>query len=70
LAPKWSEKDLEYPRDFTDHDEYELALEEIIGVGLQNGHGFTPDQKKQIEVLIAAMKMEDSPLLVEFRQQA
>jgi hypothetical protein len=70
LAPIWPEKDLKHAKLFNDHVEPADALECLIVVGIENNHGFTPDQKKQIEVLATAMKMENSPLLVEFRQRA
>ena len=68
LSAAWPEKDIDYVNEEVRYNEFGIALESLIALGLQNGCGFSSDQLQKIEAMAAAMEMEDSPFLVRLRQ--
>lgn len=70
LPATWPRKDIDYVREEVGYDEYEDALENLIALGLQPGHGFTADQISQIEHLAAMMGLRESPWLDQLRESA
>jgi len=67
LGHFWPKEDVDYVSEEVGHGEYGDALENLIALGLRNGKGFDPSHVKQIEALAAAMKMTDSPFLMQLR---
>lgn len=70
LSKTWSEKNLEVPRMFVDHNEGGEAIDELIAIGLKNRLRFTAEQVKQIEILVDKMEMTDLVWVKKLRDYA
>ncbi len=63
LSATWPVADIAFVREETEHGVYGDALENLIAIGLRNGHGFNGEQARRIEELAEIMNMEGSPFL-------
>jgi hypothetical protein len=69
LSATWPAPDIAFVHEETEHGVYGDALENLIAIGLENGHGFSGEQFRQIDEMAAMMSMANSPFLVRLRDQ-
>ncbi len=60
--------DISYVQDEVGHGEYGDALENLIALGLRNGHGFGVGQARRMEALAMVLGLEGSPWLARLRE--
>jgi hypothetical protein len=70
LSATRPKQDIEFAEEEVGYNEFGVALEDLIGAGLQNGKGFTSDQIRQIEELAATMRTQDPSYLDQLREAA